>query len=81
MGETGQELPAFGSDPIPQSNIYTGLASLQFAFKFIRRFIIGESASRCDEVKNLFMIIVMGDVTPNQLGILYYTSYVRSAWK
>jgi hypothetical protein len=79
LGETGQELPAFGSGPIPQINIYTTLTNLQFTLKFTCRFIIREGAFCGNEVENLVVVAVVADVATNQLCISYHASYVWSA--
>jgi len=76
-----QELPAFGSDPIPQINIYTILTNLQFALKFPCRFIVGEYAFYGDEVENLLLVAALADVAAYQLRIPYHASYVWLALK
>jgi hypothetical protein len=67
--------------PIPQIEIYTTLTNLQFAFKFICRFIVGEGAFRGDEVENLLVFTIVVDVSSNQLSIPQHAPYVWPALK
>jgi len=78
--ETGQEDRLFGVHfPIPQIDIYTMLTNLQFAFKFVCRFIIRERTLCSNEVENLLVVTVVVDATSNQLSIPYYAFHMRSA--
>jgi hypothetical protein len=61
--------------------LYYVLTNLQFAFKFIRRFIIGECAYCGDEVENLLVFTVVVDVSSNQLSIPQHGSYIWSTLK
>ena len=45
------------------------LTNLQFALKFILRFVIGECAFLGDEVEDGFVVTILTDVSPNQLRI------------
>ena len=60
---------------------YYVLTNLQFALKFIYRFIIGECAFFSNEVKNQFVVTVVANMTPNQLRIPHHDSYVWFALK
>ena len=59
---------------------YYVLTDLQFALKFVCPFVIGEGAFLGDEVENLIVvIIVVINVTPNQLSTSYHAFHIRSA--
>ncbi len=56
--------------------LYHVLTNLQFALKFICCFVIRECAFFSDEVKNLFVVRVVADMSSNQLAVPYYTPHV-----
>ena len=58
---------------------YYVLTNLQFAFKFICRFIVGECTFCGDEVENLLVVSVVVDISSNQLRIPYHAFHIRSA--
>ncbi len=78
---SSDRLEVLGSSagPILNDSIIS-LTNLQFAFKFICRFSVGEYAFRSDKVENLIVVIIVIDVTSNQLGIPYHTFYIRSTY-
>jgi hypothetical protein len=59
--------------------LYYVLTNLQFVLKFVCPFIIREGALRGDEVENLIVVIIVINVTPNQLSIPYQAFHIRSA--
>ena len=55
---------------------YHVLTNLQFALKFICRFIVGECAFCSDEVENLLVVVIVPNMTSNQLSISHNTLHV-----
>ena len=60
---------------------YYVLTYLEFALKFMCCFIIGECAFLGDEAENLIVVIIVINVTPNQLSIPYHAFHVWPALK
>ena len=61
--------------------LYHVLTNLQFALKFVCPFVIREGAFLGDEVENLIVVIIVINVTPNQLSIPHHGTYVWPALK
>jgi hypothetical protein len=59
--------------------LYYVLTNLQFALKFICPFVIREGALRNNKVEDLVVVIIVINVTPNQLSIPYHAFHIRSA--
>ena len=57
---------------------YYVLTNLQFALKFVCSFIIREGAFCSNKVENLIVVIIVINVTPNQLSIPYHAFHIRS---
>jgi hypothetical protein len=68
-----------GATLSPEIDIHTTLTNLQVALKFVSPFIIREGAFCSNKVENLLVVIIVINVTPNQLNILYYAFHIRSA--
>jgi len=79
LGKPVRSYRLSGATLSPRINIYTTLTNLQFALKFICRFIIREGAFCGNEVENLVMVAVLADVATNQLCVSYHALYIWPA--
>jgi len=59
--------------------LYYVLTNLQFALKFVCPFIIREGAFCSNKVENLVVVIIVINVTSNQLSIPHHAFQIRSA--